>query len=99
MRKASLVLLIAILLAVCSAQQAEHSTITVAGCLMNLNGSFKLLTHDRTYILKGHHNEMFSHNGKLMEVTGTVSTHDMSFPGIPVELHITSLKTLADSCH
>ena len=38
---------------------ADHSPITVAGYVMNANGSFKLLTQDHTYILKGHENKLF----------------------------------------
>jgi len=64
---------------------------------MSVNGSFKLLTHDQTYILKGHQNELFGYNGKLIEVTGTVSKS--SHPGVPVVLHVTKLKKLADTCY
>ena len=40
----------------------------------------------------------FSYNGKLVEVTGTVDAANKS-PGIPVVLHVTHLKKLADFCH
>jgi hypothetical protein len=97
MRKASILLIVVALLAVCVGQQADHSPITVAGCVMSVNGSFKLLTQDQTYTLKGHHNALFGYNGKLIEVTGTVS--HPSHPGVPVVLTITKLKKLADSCY
>jgi hypothetical protein len=97
MRKASILFIGILLLAECLGQQADHSTISVAGCVMNVNGSFKLLTQDQTYVLKGHHNELFSYNGKLIEVTGTVG--HSSQPGVPVVLHVTNLKKLADFCH
>jgi urea transporter len=95
MRKASVVLVVVLFLAQFVGQQTEH--ITVAGCVMNVNGSFKLHTQDQTYVLKGHHNELFGYNGMLIEVTGTVShpTH----PGLPAVLTITKLKKLADSCY
>ena len=97
MRKASIILVVALLLTVCAGQQADHSPVTVAGCVMNVNGSFKLLTQDQTYILKGHHNELFGYNGKLIEVTGTVT--QPSHPGLPVVLNITKIKKLADTCY
>jgi hypothetical protein len=97
MRKASIVLVVVLFLALCAAQQSDHSPIKVAGCVMNVNGSFKLLAQDQTYVLKGHHNELFGYNGKLIEVTGTAS--NPSHPGVPVVLHITKLKKLADSCY
>jgi len=53
---------------------------------------------DQTYVLKGHHSALFSYNGKLVEVTGTVDAGNKS-PGIPVVLHVTHLKKLADFCH
>ena len=56
----------------CFGQQTGHETVTISGCLMNTNGRFKLLTQGQTYVLKGHKNEMFSYNGMLVEVTGTL---------------------------
>jgi hypothetical protein len=100
MRKASIALAIVLFLPECFGQQTDHTHLTLAGCVMNMNGSFKLLAHDRTYILKGHQSELFSYNGKLMEVTGTVdAAHKSSSPNIPMVLHITKLKKLAESCH
>jgi hypothetical protein len=99
MRKAGVVLFAMLILAQCFGQQAGHTTITVSGCLMNMNGRFKLLTPSQTYVLKGHQNSLFSYNGMLVEVTGTVDAQTKSpSPGIPVVLHITSVKKLADSC-
>jgi hypothetical protein len=100
MRKASVILVVVLLLAECVGQQADHSTVTVAGCVMSVNGTFKLLAHDQTYVLKGHHNELFSYMGKLIEVTGKVNGgNSSSHPGVPVVLNVTKLKKLADSCY
>jgi hypothetical protein len=100
MRKASIAFFVVGFLAPCFGQQPDHTHLTVSGCVMNVNGSFRLLTHDRTYMLQGHHNELFSYNGKLLEVTGTVDPSNKSSPqGIPVVLHVTKLKKLADFCH
>ena len=98
MRRASILLIVFVLLAVCVGQQSGHSPITVAGCVMNVNGTFKLLTQDQTYILKGRHNDLFSYGGKMIQVTGTVDANPPSQPG-PVVLHVTKLKKLADSCY
>ena len=65
---------------------------------MNMNGRFKLITQGQTYVLKGHHNELFSYNGTLVEVTGTVEAAKSHTPGMPMILHITSVKKLADTC-
>jgi hypothetical protein len=98
MRKAPIVLVFVLFVAECFGQQAGHTTVTVSGCVVNMNGSFRLLTPDQTYVLKGHHSALFSYNGKLVEVTGTVDASNKS-PGIPVILHVTNLKKLADFCH
>ena len=99
MRKASIVLVIVLLVAKCFGQQPVHTTVTVSGCVINVNGTFRLHTPDQTYVLKGHHhNALFSYNGKLVEVTGTIDASSKS-PGIPVVLHMTHLKKLADFCH
>ena len=98
MRRLSIMVAILVFATNSFAQHAHHN-VTVAGCVMNMNGKFRLLTHGQTYILKGHQSELFSYNGTLMEVTGTVDdTGKSPTPGIPVVLHITSLKKLADSC-
>jgi|SRR5690349_19760181 len=98
MRRPSVALGLVLFLAECFGQQVVHTTIKVSGCVLNMNGSFRLLTPDQTYALKGHHSALFSYNGKLVEVTGTVDAADKS-PGIPVVLHVTHLKKLADFCH
>ena len=98
MRKAAVVLVVVLFVAECLSQQAGHTTVTVSGCVMNMNGTFRLLTPDQTYVLKGQHSALFSYNGKLVEVTGTVDTANKS-PGVPVVLHVNHLKKLADFCH
>ena len=99
MRRACIAFIIVLFLAESQGQQADHSTITVSGCMMNVNGSFKLQTPGRTYVLEGHHNALFSYNGMLVEVTGTVdAAHKSSPEGIPVVLHVTKIKKLADFC-
>ncbi len=99
MLKAYVVLFAMLILAPCCAQQAGHTAITVSGCLMNVNGRFKLHTPSQTYVLKGHQNSLFSYNGMLVEVIGTVETQSKTqSPGIPVVLHFSSVKKLADSC-
>ena len=37
-------------------------------------------------------------NGKFVEVTGTVSSVTKPAPGVPLVLHVTGLKKLADFC-
>jgi len=107
MRTAALVLIISFG-AACFGQQTGHvgsqqndSTITVSGCLMNMNGSFKLLSHgEPVYKLQGDHNSLFSYNGMLVTVTGTIKAADKQLPrGVPVILHVAHLKKLADTCH
>ena len=97
MRKASIALAGLLLLVLCSFAQTTH-TVTVAGCVLNANGSFRLLTKTHTYILKGHKSELFGYNGKLVEITGTEETASSSAPGVPIVLHISKLKKLADYC-
>lgn len=99
MKEVSIALILFLFLGVCFGQQASPDPVTVSGCVMNMNGRFKLLTHGETYILKGHHSEMFSYNGKLVEVTGTVESHTKTpSPGIPLVLHIKSVRKLAETC-
>jgi hypothetical protein len=98
MRKGSIFLIALLLLAQCVGQQSNHS-ITVAGCVMNVNGEFHLLTRDRTYVLKGKHDTLFGYDGKQVEVMGTTDAGSASSPqGVPVVLHITKLKKVADFC-
>jgi hypothetical protein len=77
MRKGSIFLIALLLLAQCVGQQSNHS-ITVAGCVMNVNGEFHLLTRDRTYILKGKHDTLFGYDGKQVEVMGTTDAGSAS---------------------
>ncbi len=99
MRKVCVVLFVMLILAQCFGQQAGHTTVTVSGCLMNMNGKFRLMTPSQTYVLKGHQNSLFSYNGMLVEVTGTVDSQSKPpSPGIPIVLHVSSVKKLADTC-
>ena len=96
MRKLSIALVLFLLLASASAQQSKR-TVTVAGCVMSVNGELQLLTSNGTYILKGKHDTVLGYNGKQVEVVGTV---DGSAPaqGVPLVLHVTKVKKLADFC-
>jgi hypothetical protein len=98
MHKACVVLVLVTVVIPCFGQQTGHETVTISGCLMNTNGRFKLLTQGQTYVLKGHQNELFSYNGMLVEVTGTVEAAKSHSPGMPMILHITKVKKLADTC-
>ena len=99
MRNASIVLLVVLISAVCVGQQAGDTTVTVSGCMIGMNGSFKLSTHEGgLYVLKGDHSTLFSYNGMLVEVTGTVKAANKSSHAKPVNLHVTKVKKLADSC-
>jgi len=97
MRRASIALTMVLLLAPSFGQQ-NGNTVTVAGCVLNANGNFRLHTTTQNYILKGHRNELFSYNGKLIEVSGTTETPQSSAQGVPIVLHITKIKKLADYC-
>lgn len=95
MRKTSIVLVLLVSLSV--AQQAGSATVKVTGCLISLNGSFQLTTHEgKTYILKGDHDTLLGYGDKLVQVTGTISATDKS--GTPTVLHVTEVKKLADFC-
>jgi hypothetical protein len=98
MRKASIFLIVLFLLLQCVGQQSNHS-VTLAGCVMSVNGEFHLLTRDRTYILKGKHDTLLGYSGKQVEVTGTTDSGNASSPqGVPVVLHVTRVKKVADFC-
>ncbi len=98
MRKGLLFLIVLVLLVPCVGQQSNHS-ITFAGCVMSVNGEFHLLTRDRTYILKGKHDSLLAYSGKQVEVMGTTDPGSSSSPqGVPVVLHVTRLKKVADFC-
>jgi len=96
MRKASIALLILAFLALCASAQTNH--VTIAGCVLSANGSFRLMTKTHTYILKGHKSELFGYNGKLVEITGTEDTPQSTAQGVPIVLHISKIKKLADFC-
>ena len=49
-------------------------------------------------MLKGHQDELFSYDSMLVEVTGTVETAKPHSSGMPMLLHITKIKKLADTC-
>jgi hypothetical protein len=98
MRKASIFLIVMLLLVPCVGQQSNHK-VTLAGCVMSVNGEFHLLTRDKTYILKGKHDTLLGYNGKQVEVIGTTDAGSAGSPqGVPVVLHITKLKKVADFC-
>src|SRR3974390_3391982 len=99
MRKARLVLMLVLFLAQCLGQQTGQQTVSISGCLMNMNGRFRLLAHGQTYVLKGHQNELFSFNGMLVEVSGTVDAQSKPSPGIPIVLHVNHVKKLAETCN
>ena len=96
MRKASIALLILSFLVPLASAQSNH--VTIAGCVLNANGSFRLMTKTHTYILKGHKSELFGYNGKLVEITGTEDTPQSTAQGVPIVLHISKIKKLADFC-
>jgi hypothetical protein len=97
LRKASIPLIVLLMLAV-SVAQSSH-TVTVAGCIESVNGELHLMTPSRTYILKGHHDTALGYNGKQVEVQGTIDSGSNSAPqGMPVVLHITKIKKVAEFC-
>jgi hypothetical protein len=100
MRNTVIVLFVALFSVACYGQQAGDTTITVSGCMIGINGSFKLSTHEgQSYILKGDHSTLFSYNGMVVEVTGTVkAVNKSSSHAKPTTLHVTKVKKLADSC-
>lgn len=97
-RRASLFLIVALLLVPCVGQQSNHS-VTLAGCVMSVNGEFHLLTRDKTYVLKGKHDTLLGYSGKQVEVTGTTNSGSESSPqGVSVVLHVAKVKKVADFC-
>ena len=99
MRKALIVLLLVLISAPCFGQHAGDTTIIVSGCMIGMNGSFKLSTHGGgLYVLKGDHSALFGYNGMLVEVTGTVKATKTPAQARPVTLHVIKVKKLADSC-
>jgi hypothetical protein len=70
----------------------------LSGCLMNINGTFYLLTANRErFMLKGKHNAMFSHNGQQVEIT-VKPDKDSSAHGSPTTLTVTHIEQLAQVC-
>ena len=99
MRKACLVLLMFMLALPSLGQQATSSKIKVVGCVEAVNGQFQLITRDGNFVLKGDHNTLFGYNGMLVQVTGKLDAAAKSQPeGVPVVLHVTKLKKVADFC-
>src|SRR5271166_3388673 len=92
------VVFVVVLATLALAQQSSKQPIKVAGCVMSINGEFRLLTQGQTYTLKGDHDTLFSYSGMQVEVTGTVDPSKAADRGVPVVLHVTKLKKLADSC-
>jgi hypothetical protein len=97
MRKISIAMLTFFLLAQCIGQTSR--TVTVAGCVVSVNGEFQLQTPGRTFILKGRHDTVLGYSGKQVEIVGTVDAGGKSSPqGVPVVLHISKIKKVADFC-
>lgn len=96
MRKASIALMALLFLVPGAGAQTNH--VTIAGCVLNANGTFRLMTRTHTYILKGHKSELFGFNGKMVEITGTEDAPVSTAQGVPIVLHISKIKKLADFC-
>lgn len=96
MRKALIALIVLLSLVPWAGAQTNH--VTVAGCVLNANGSFRLMTKSHTYILKGHQNALFGFNGKMVEITGTEDAPQSTAQGVPIVLHISKIKKIADFC-
>jgi len=72
---------------------------TVEGCVVSMNGAFRLNTaNGETFLLKGHHYSLFSYNGKQVRITGTVDKPQKGSAGAPRTLHITDIKKVYDTC-
>ena len=81
--------------------QDTYSTrpITIEGCVIGVNGAFRLSTaNGETYLLKGHHSSLFDYNGKQVRITGTVSKPEKGSSGAPRTLKVTEIKKVYDSC-
>ncbi len=91
------VVFVVVLATLALAQQSSPKPIKVAGCVMSINGEFRLLAEGEVYTLKGDHDTLFSYSGMQVEVTGTVDSQKASDRG-PMVLHVTKLKKLADTC-
>lgn len=96
-RNISIALLTFALLAQCVGQTSR--AVKVAGCVVSVNGEFQLQTPSRTFILKGHHDTVLGYSGKQVEIEGTLDAGSQSaVQGVPVVLHISKIKKLADFC-
>lgn len=73
---------------------------SMSGCLMGMNGSFKPLSNGGEHLLlKGLSSQLFSYNGMRVEITGTIKAKDKSAAEAkPRTLRITKIKGLADAC-
>jgi len=99
MRKLYALLVIVMFAGASLGQQAGSSKVKVAGCVQAVNGKFELITQKGNYVLKGDHDALFGYTGKLVEVTGKVDAAAKSQPPeLPVVLHVSKLKKLADAC-
>jgi hypothetical protein len=97
MRKASIAFVVLLSLAPWIGAQSSHS-VTVSGCVESVNGEFHLLTPSRTFVLKGHHDTVLGYNGKQVEITGTEDAPQSKAQAVPIVLHITKIKKVADFC-
>jgi hypothetical protein len=97
MRAIKLLILLVGLSDLSSGQQSDGVPTTLTGCLTGLNGSFTLQTSDGIrHILIGSRNELLSHNGQLVVVTGTPGTSKRAVA--LYEFQVSSVKKLADVC-
>jgi hypothetical protein len=81
-----------------SAATAASTPTKLTGCLMNMNGTFYLLTaNQERFMLKGKHSSMFNHNGQQVEIT-VKPAKESSTQGSPVTLTVTHIEQLAQVC-
>jgi hypothetical protein len=72
---------------------------TIEGCVISMNGAFRLGTaNGETYLLKGHHSTLFSYNGMQVRVTGTVQKSSKESQGAPRTLKVSDIKKVYDTC-
>jgi len=97
MRAIKLLILLVGLSDLSRGQQSGGVPTTLSGCVIGLNGSFTLETSDGIrHILIGSQNELLSHNGQLVVVTGTPGTSQRAV--VQHEFQVSSVKKLADVC-
>jgi hypothetical protein len=81
-----------------NAATAADPPTKLTGCLMNMNGTFYLLTANRErFMLKGKHSSMFNHNGQQVEIT-VKPAQESSAQGSPPTLTVTHIEQLAQVC-